>query len=328
MQARELAGPAVAFVLVVALVVGGAAALPFLVGGESPEVTNLAKQQTDLDGVTVPAAEASGSITMDEDAESKTVLVDRAHANDVSEDDLSPLLDALVENGHEIRFVTQERARGDEWNESLRDADAFVAANPTRPYTPAQLDGLRAFADAGGRVVLLSDPSSVSAGGLLGLVIQQTSSGDAALESSFGVSVRPGYLFNMEEYQQNYKSVYAAPEDGSLSEGVDRVVFRDAVAVSTAGGQTALATDERTRLSTTRRADSYAVAVQSGDAAMVGDTDFLAPENAYVADNEAFIGNLADFLVGGEKTANAPGSSDAGGRSDGGMARPTPTPIA
>jgi hypothetical protein len=118
----------------------------------------------------------------------------------------------------------------------------------------------------------------------------------------------------MQEYQHNFKRVYATPGSGSLSEGVERVVVDDAVAVSSAGGQTALSTVEQTRLSTTRRADTYAVAVQSSDVAMIGDTDFLAPTNAYVAGNEAFIGNLADFLVNGEKTANAPSppSSEGG----------------
>jgi hypothetical protein len=323
MPARDLVAPAVAFVVLVAVIVGGAAAVPFVSGGDATDVTNLADRQTDMDAATVAAAESQGEITMDSDAESKTVLIDRAHANRISDEKLSTLTNALVANGHEVEYVTEEQARGPAWNESLRSADALVIANPNRPYTPGQLAGVQAFADAGGRVVMLSDPASIQQFGIFGLGFQQQSNDDPALNSEFGISAQSGYLFNMHQYQQTFKSVYATSGTGPLAAGVDRVVVRDAAAVSVADGQTALRAGERTRLSTTRRADTYGVAVRSGDVAMVGDTDFLTPESAYVADNEVFIGNLADFLVSGEKTANAPAppSERAGA---GGAAPPRP----
>ena len=312
MTARDLVAPAVAFVVLVAAIVGGAAAVPFVSDTEPTDVTNLAERQTDVDAVSVSEADSEGEITMDSDAESKTVLIDRAHANQISDEKLSTLTNALVANGHEVEFVTQEQARGPAWNESLRSADALVIANPNRPYTPGQLAGVDAFADAGGRVVMMSDPASIQQFGLFGLGFQRQSNDDPALNADFGVSVRSGYLFNMHDYQQTFESVYATPGNGPLAAGVDRVVVRDAAAVSTADGRTALRVGERTRLSTTRRADTYGVAAQSGDVAMIGDTDFLTPESAYVADNEVLIGNIADFLVSGEKTANAPAPPSQG----------------
>jgi hypothetical protein len=316
MQARDLTAPAVAFVVIVAVVIGGAAALPFVTGGDTPEVTNLAEEQTDLDAVRVDAAEESGTISMESSASGKTILVDQAHGNQLSEEKRSTLVSTLVENGHEVRFVTQEQARGQAWNQSLRNADALLVANPGQPYTPDQLAGVRAFNEAGGRVVLLSDPASSGGASaitsLLGLGVQRPSSGGAGLSSSLGVAAQSGYLFNMNEYQRNFENVYATGGSGSLAEGVDRAVFSDARPLTIDRGQTALSTIEGTRLSTTRRADTYAVAVQSDDVAMVGDTDFLEPTNAYLAGNEAFIGNLADFLVNGEKTRNAPAPPSSG----------------
>ncbi|WP_049985745.1 Gldg family protein [Halobellus rufus] len=308
MQARDFLAPAVTFVVVTAFIVGGAAVFPFLVGGDSPEVSNLAKQQTDLDSVRVADTEQSGEITMDSNTAGKTILIDQAHANQLSEKKRNTLVNTLVENGHTVRIVTPDEARGSAWNESLRSADALLVANPTQPYTADQLAGVRDFNDAGGRVLVLSDPASSSGSilSILGLSAQQPSSGSPGITSTLGVSASSGYLFNMHEYQANFKSVYATPEGGSLSDGVDRVVLRDAVAVSTGNGQEALTTIDQTKASTTRRTDTYAVAVQSDDVAMVGDTDFLAPSNAYVADNEAFIGNVADFLVSGQKVGNAP----------------------
>ncbi len=321
MTARDPVAPAVAFVVIVAVIVGGAAAVPFVSGGEPDDATNLAERQTDVDAVTVAEADSTGEITMDSDAESKTVLIDRAHRNRISDEKLSTLTNALVANGHEVEFVTEEQARGPAWNESLRNADALLIANPNRPYTSGQLAGVEAFADAGGRVLMLSDPASIQRFGFFG-GFQQQSNDDPALNSEFGISAQSGYLFNMNEYQQTFKSVYAAPGNGPLSEGIDRVVVRDAAAVSAADGQTALRAGEDTRLSTTRRTDTYGVAVRSGDVAMVGDTDFLTPESAYVADNDVFIGNLADFLVSGDKTAKAPAPPSQG--SAGGPEPPRP----
>jgi hypothetical protein len=329
MEARDLTGPAVAFVVVVALIVGGAAVLPLVSGDDTPEVSNLAQQQADLDAVRVTAADETGEITMDSEATGKTVLVDKAHGNEFSDEKLSTLVNTLVENGHEVRFVTQEQARGSAWNESLRSADALLVANPTQAYTPEQLAGVRAFNDAGGRVLLLSDPASSSGSilSILGLGVgpQQPSSGGPGLSSTFGVAGHSGYLFNMHEYQHNFKSIYATAGSGSLSQDVDRVVFRGSVAVSTDSGERALTAIEQTKLSTTRRADTYAVAVQSGDVAMVGDTDFLAPTDAYTADNDVFVGNLADFLVSGQKTGNAPAPPSTGSENGTGPTLPMPT---
>jgi hypothetical protein len=326
MSARELVAPAAAFVVIVAVIVGGAAAAPFVADAETPAVTNLADKQTDADAVRVAEAESSGEITMESDAESKTVLIDRAHGNAVSDAKLSTLVNTLVANGHEVEFAGEDQARGPAWNESLRGADAVVIANPNRAYTSGQLAGIRAFADAGGRVLLLSDPASTRRIGFFGFGVQQQSNDDSALNSEYGISARSGYLFNMDEYQQTFKSVYATAGNGPLSQGVDRVVVRDAAAVSVTDGRTALLATDGTRLSTTRRADNYGIAVQSGSVAMVGDTDFLAPESAYVADNEVFIGNIADFLVSGEKTADAPAPPNQGPSGPGGDPAPTRPP--
>jgi hypothetical protein len=311
MSARNPLEAIAVFGVVTLLIVGGAAVAPFAVGGDgpTPEVTNLAKQQTNVDAYTVPPAEETGEIRMDSDAESKTILVDRAHQNRFSDEELASLTNALSANGHEVRFLTRESARGPAFNETLRQADAYLVVNPMQPHTSQQLAGVEAFEEAGGRVVMLTDPASVQAGGLFGLVVQEVSSKYAGLGSTFGASVSPGYLYNMHEYQHNYKSIYATPEaSSSLSEGVDRVVFREASAVSIRGGDAALTGVEQTKLSSTRKAKGYTVAAQAGDVAIVGDTDFLATDDAYLADNEVLVGNLADFLVSGDKRPGAPAS--------------------
>ena len=267
--------------------------------------------------------DGSGSITMDADAESKTVLVDVGHENGISESDIQPLVNTLVENGHEGRFFTRQDR---DLNESLRSADAYLVANPRQRYTGEQLAGVEAFERAGGRVLLLSQPAqSQGMGGLLITRVEQVNNVDSAIGSTFGLAFRSGYVYNLQENQNNYKSVYATPAgSGDLTEGVDRVVFREAAPLVAPDDATTLQGLEGTTLSTTRNGGEYALAAQTGNVTAVGDTDFLNAENAYVADNEAFIGNLADFLVSGDKAEGAPQPPQPEGGAPG--SGPTPQP--
>jgi hypothetical protein len=144
----------------------------------------------------------------------------------------------------------------------------------------------------------------------------------------------------------HFKSVSAEPADETeLTEGVDRLVLREAVPVVAGGNATAVAGDVgETTLSTTRRDGHHTLVARSGGVVAVGDTDFVRSENAYVADNEVFVGNLADFLVGGDKEPGAPkppgddeqrppgapgprpAPPSPGGGSGGDGPTPTPTP--
>lgn len=326
---------AAAFVAIVAVVVGGAAVAPFATGADAaPDYAPVENENFRPDDIVVDESPENGRVTMDSSTSGKTVLVDAGHGNDFTRSDLSPLVSALTRNGHTVRFYNGRRAS---LNESLRGADAFVVVNPREPFAPGEVDGVTAFADAGGRVLLLGDPPSTQVGGgfLFGFV-ERVGYRQTDVASSLGVAYGAGYLYNMERNDANFKGVYATPTgSGPLTAGVDRVVVREAVPVATGSGSAALVGTDGTTLSTTRRSGEYAVAVRNGDVVAVGDTGFLAPEDAYEADNEAFVGNLADFLVTGQKEPGAPADPDAERRGErppaptrpptGGTA-PTPTP--
>jgi hypothetical protein len=312
---RSLAATLAAAAIVVVSVVGGAAVAGTLAadgGTEGPPPVDTPQFES---GVT-PAPE-DGQVTLDATDESKTVLVDIAHANRLSDADIQPLVDALVRNGHEVRF-TGERGG---LNASLRGADALLVVNPAERYGADQAAGVAAFADAGGRVVVLQDPPSTQiGGGLFSISIQQVGGKSTALGSPLGVAVGSSGLYHPTENANNFESVYATPGNGPLAAGVDRVVLRDAAPVVTTDGRTALTAVEGTTLDSTRRSDTYAVAATTGNVAVVGDSDFLAPANVYDADNEALAGNVAAFLVTGDKEPGAPAEPGEPGPVPGGPA--------
>ncbi|MFB6255872.1 MAG: hypothetical protein ABEH58_03950 [Haloplanus sp.] len=306
---------AVVFVVIVAVIVGGAAVAPYALGsGDSGSGPPAVENQQFQPGTILPEeTPEEGEITMESDASGKTVLIDVGHQNGITKTELEPLVSTLAENGHRVRFYRGQRAS---LNESLRSADAFVVASPRQRFTNDELAGVEAFTSAGGRVLVMGDPPSIrpSGGLLFGLgSFQPTSPRTAALGSTYGVAYGSGYLYNMETNDNNFKSIFAeSASSGGLADGVDRVVMREAAPIRTADATRVLVGSDGTTLSTTRESGEYTVLARNDNVAAVGDTDFVSRENAYDADNEVLIGNLADFLVDGEKKPGAPTPAGAG----------------
>jgi hypothetical protein len=308
----SLVGRLAVFVVVLVATVGAGVALVGGGGGSPTPAVDGAPADvfTGEDAVAEVPAE-SGSVTMDADASGTTVLVDAGHGSAPSREQLAPLVTTLVENGATVRFYAGQRAP---LNASLREADAFVTFGAERGYTDAELAGLQAFTDAGGRVLVLNEPAQQSLGGLL---FGPPSQGGletplAPLANQYGLAFDGGYLYNMHEYDTNYRNVYATPAgDTALTEGVDRVVLHESVPV--AGGQAFVTTTDRTALSATREQAAYGVAARNGNVVAVGDSSLFGQEYLRRADNEVLVGNLLDFLVSAEKSpADAPQPPERG----------------
>jgi hypothetical protein len=327
MAAREYAVAVGAFLVVLAGIVGAAGLAGTVTGGgdDGQGVSRPAVDTPQYGSVDATPVPQEGRIELDAATSGKTVLVDTVHENAVTDAELQPLVDALVRNGHEVRFTSQATRN---LNASLREADALLVVNPVRRYSADQVAGVRAFAEAGGRVVVLSDPPATRVtGGLLSVSVERVGGKTTSLASPLGVAVGSSGLYHTTENANNYEDVYATPGEGPLAAGVDRVVLREATPVIHGpDGTTALSTVEGTTLSSTRRSDTFAVAATNGNVTAVGDSDFLAASNVYDADNEAFAGNVADFLVTGDKAAGAPATPQPPGGPTGPVGPGVPTP--
>ncbi|GAA0266594.1 GldG family protein [Halobacterium noricense] len=327
MRARELTR-AVGVVAVVAVVVVAAAFAGGLVLGSPAQSDAPAAPAYDTNELVAEPVEDGGSVTAPAGDESKTIVVDVSHGNDVSEDALQPLVDALVAADHEVRvygggsssgFNSQPGAA---FNETLRGADALVVASPATTYSSNEVAGVEAFADAGGRVLLAAEPptttsttSTVSIPGLTSSGSVSAAGQPANLAAAFGVSFGNGYLYDMAENANNFQSVYAAG-DGGVADGVGNAILTDATPVTTGGDASSVLTASDVSLSSTREEASYSVAARNGNVLAVGDIDFLTSSTATEGDNDVLLSNVAAFLVGGDKEAGAPASpsGSAGGQ--------------
>lgn len=272
-----------------------------------------------------------GSVMAPAGNESKTVVFDLSHGNDVSENDVQPFVDALVAAGHDVRFYSGSQSsfggpsQGAAFNETLRSADALVVVSPATVYTDEQVDGVAAFADAGGRVLLAADPptrrstqQAVSLPGLSGGASSSAAGQPANLAARFDVTFGAGYLYDLAENANNFQRVYAGG-DGGVADGVAEAVLLEATPLEV-GPDASAVLSANASLSTTRKSGTYAVAARSGNVLAVGDTDVLVEGVVTDGDNDAFASNLAAFLVSGDKESGAP--SNGGGAGGGGGQQP------
>lgn len=294
MRRRVLLGGT--FLVAMGLVLVGAIIAGSVLTEATPEPPAVDNEQFDPSTVLADRPTVGGEFSMTSNATGERIVVDTAHTNDVTDREIAPLVNALATNGHHVRSYDGVTLLS--FRDALSDADALLVVNPEQSYTHEELDTIRAFIDVGGRVIVAMDPGSRNA-----LVDGQGNLGETTIFSEIGLEREPGFLYNTETNENNYLRVFAEPAtDSPLTEGVDRIVLPGASAVDILHGRIAFETDPVTQLSTTGRIVKHPVVVHDDSVVFVGDSSFMHPENARHADNNLLIGNLADFLVEGERT--------------------------
>lgn len=311
MRPADVATRVGAFVLVAVVVAAAVVGSGMVAGDGASAGESFSADAMTVDGhsnvelASQPAEE--GEIDVSAATSGKVVVVDDAHGNGFGEIQLRPLVNALTESGHEVRFYRPNRGpSGQALNASLREADAFVSLAPDSRFTSGEADSVEAFLDAGGRVLAAGEPEgSSSAVSILSIGIA-SSGGASAAEfapalSPQGLTVGSGYLYDMSRNLNNHANVYATAStgDSDLTAGVDEVVVHEATPVT--GGDVLLRTPASAELSTTRDAGEYGVLARSGNLAVLGDASILDPDWVTVADNEVLVGNLVDYLVTGDR---------------------------
>ncbi|PSQ10133.1 hypothetical protein BRC93_10570 [Halobacteriales archaeon QS_5_70_15] len=171
--------------------------------------------------------------------------------------------------------------------------------DPAFPHSPEQVTAVESFADDGGRVVLLGEPTRVDvATGPFGGSLVDVRSRLGRLGDGLGVAFGTDYLYDEVNNEGNYKRVLA---DGRGDLDDARAALYTATTVEAPGGERLLVTPETTRLSVQSGARRRPVAVRTGNVVAVGDTTFLTGAKPVVADNGRLARVIAAFAVGGDR---------------------------
>lgn len=255
----------------------------------------------DLSGIKASAPEMPPFVDRFTAAAPGRILVDRAHDNRFSLDDLSVLQARLAARGHQLEPVEAvEDLEG-----QLRYAQALVVISPGEDWAPAEIKLVQEFVDKGGRLLMVTDPTRYGVGfdefdiPIFDDDVRHINN----LAAQFGLLFQADYLYNTAENEGNFRNIRLADfGEGELTQGLERVVFyaahsifSDEPALVAAGGET--------RSSSHERAEALTVAVLSSDGAVLalGDLTFMAEPYNVAYDNDRFIANIADFLAGAQR---------------------------
>lgn len=232
------------------------------------------------------------------------ILLDQAHRNQFSLDDLTYLNGRLAARGFQLLPYT-----GGDLAAQLRPVSAFITIAPLQNFSASERQALRRFAERGGRLLLVGDPTRFevvlddSDPFFFSFQIDTNKIPLNTLAGEFDLVFNGDYLYNTVENEGNFRNIILGPSgfaESPLLDGVEQLVFYSAHSLQV--GPTAvplLTADDNTWSSTTGRPGGLVLAASAaaGRVLALGDIHVLTEPYHTVYDNSRFIAQIADFLT-------------------------------
>ena len=258
-------------------------------GTYSPPITSRGA----VEQITLPPSAPSG-FTDDPRTRRGTFLLDNAHANSISDEELDVLIARVARRGYDIEFLMRRDLRFTSnqlrlIESQLRRADSFAVLLPSLSYTPEELDVIQDFVDKGGRLLLVGDPGRRS--------------DINSVADRFGFLFQAGYLYNVVDHDLNFRNIYVRDfRSDDVTNGLEAIALYNAGSIKTTGQPLAF-TDTNTLSSMVERVEPFSPIAKSADGRIlaISDLTFLRPPQNTTLDNDRLISNIADFLTTGER---------------------------
>jgi hypothetical protein len=255
----------------------------------------------------VPTPSAGEFVDEPEAGPGGLILLDRAHNNNFTLEELSYLDGRLAARGYElIPFQSGDLAG------ALRFADAFIVIAPLGRFSRDEVQAVTNFVGRGGRLLLVGDPTRFH------LRFEENDFSFTfhldrdrlplnSLARQFGLVFNGDFLYNTVENEGNFRNIFL--QDGAfaehpLTDDLEKLVFYGTQSLTVVpGGQALLNSDQNTWSSTTDRPGGLTVAGLGGEGNVLalGDLTFLTEPYQSVYDNGRFAARIADFLAGPQR---------------------------
>ena len=226
------------------------------------------------------------------------LLLENAHANAFSPDELDSLVSKVTARGYTVEFVLRRdvtfpgpgNTALSKLDKKLHKARSLAIVLPAIPFTPEELDVIEGFMNKGGRLLLIGDPGR-------GNVIN-------SVADRFGLLFQDGYLYNVVEHVFNFRNIILKDfRPDQLTEGLETVALFNAGSIESTGRPLAFA-DTDTFSSMVERVQPFSPIVKSADGSIlaISDLTFMLPPQDSTLDNDRLISNIADFVTTGDRT--------------------------
>lgn len=216
------------------------------------------------------------------------LLIDASHRNNFFHDELNELLSRTTSRGYTSSFRSTDSRLT--LAEELSQADAFLVILPVVWFSPEEIEAVLDFVERGGKVLLVADP---------GRFFHMND-----LAEPLGLFFQPDYLYNLEEYDSNFREIFVRDfESDPITTGVSEVAFYYAGSIESTGPGLAF-TDGNTQSSISEiNAPRSPIAIGAHrNILAVYDWTFMIPPYSGVKDNEQLMSNIADFLTENDRT--------------------------
>ena len=226
-----------------------------------------------------------------------TVLIDLAHDNTFDIEELNVLTLRLISRGLTIESLTEEgeleeelldeeeELQEEELAEKLAAADAFIVVCPQQEFSKDEREAVEEFVNNGGKLLLISDPTRRGKINSLSL--------------GFGLIFEPDYLYNMKEYETNYRNIFVSEfGENEITGKLEKIALYTVGSISSDNCSIAFV-DQNTQSSlieTRKELSPLALADESKVLAIHDLTFIIEPYNG-ILDNNQLIANIADWLA-------------------------------
>ena len=297
-------GTMIAVAVVVAVVLG---AIPSLLatpsgGTSTTETRELDLSEYDTNEVVATERPAEGDVRLSTGG-SGTVVIDADHANDLTDAQLQPMREALRRAGYSV-----ELHEGGDLSEALSDAVGYVVVDPGTDFEDDDMAAVRSFTADGGRLLVFAEPTTVEVdSNFRSTSVVEERSEVAALTLPYNLSVRTSYVYNAQRNDGNFKNPLARPAGPADSVGGPVALYTPARVVSLNDNTEPLLRAAAGSQSSGRdQVGQFALAARSGNVVVVGDSTVLDTDRFNVANNEAFLTYLFEFVVSGPRATQTP----------------------
>ncbi|MBN2149249.1 MAG: hypothetical protein JW726_17815 [Anaerolineales bacterium] len=233
------------------------------------------------------------------------VVLDLAHDNNLLIDDLTPLRDRLAARGVSIETYDGYSTT---LEQSLRGAVAYVVVAPAYEFYEEEVDAVLAFVQDGGHVLIAADPTRPAYADSYDLfsVFFPVSAIPSvnSISQAFGIVYFDDYLYNLEENAGNYRNVSISgfAEGQALTQGLETIILNATHSLE-GPGEVILAGDAQTHSNVRTGEENLAAGILTAEGRVLalGDMTLMTTPYHTIADNDHFLSNIADWMVGAQR---------------------------
>ncbi len=183
------------------------------------------------------------------------------HENLFSNSEIGSLTGIIDARGGRVENILSGGYDERTLSDQLKYASAYISVCPTVAYTSGEVQLLQAFVGRGGRLLILTDPTRsvlrADYSGFGSAVVVADVIAANTLLAPFDITFTDDYLYNMTEYEGNFRNVYIRNfGDHPITDGLQTLVLYAAHSVQTKTGTQLLLTSGATKSSRPTKAGS------------------------------------------------------------------------